>query len=343
MKEFKQPFSKNELYIIAAFFGFVLSILIFTFFTPNYYEERGPRQFEVDKGATLSQVIDSLYAQDFIPSKTNMKIAAFIYGAGDRIKAGSYSIPNGMSYLDLIDLLTEGSPKEQKLVTIQEGIWQPELAGLLQRELGLDSNKIIQLSKDKNFIRSLGLKVDNLEGYLLPDTYYFFVDDKATDVLRRLKNEMDHLFDEKAEKQMSKLGMSKHEILTMASIIEAESNIASEFATISGVYYNRLDIGMRLQADPTIQYLIRDRKRNNRILYKDLEIKSPYNTYKNRGLPPSPINNPGRKAVEAALYPEDNEYLYFVAKGDGSHFFAKSYTEHRKNVRKYRQWRRSQQ
>lgn len=342
MKDFKLPLSKNEIYIITAFFGFILSILIFTFFTPNYYEGKGPRRFVVNEGATLTQVIDSLYKKDFITSKRNMKIAAFIYGAGEKIKAGTYSIPNGVSYLDLIDLLTEGVPKEQKLVTIQEGIWQPQLAGLLQKQLGIDSNKVMELSKDKSYIRSLGLQVDNIEGYLLPNTYYFFVDATANEILRRMKIEMDLLFDESAEKQMQALDMTKHEILTMASIIEGESNLESEFSTIAGVYYNRLEKGMRLQADPTIQYLIRHRKRNNRVLYKDLEIESPYNTYKNRGLPPSPINNPGKEAVMAALYPKENNYLFFVAKGDGSHFFAESYSEHRQNVRKYRQWRRAQ-
>jgi UPF0755 protein len=155
-----------------------------------------------------------------------------------------------------------------------------------------------------------------------------------------LSSEM-NLFLEKYRGRIEELDMSDNEVLTLASIIEGESNIVEEFAKISGVYHNRLKIGMALQADPTIQYLVRN-KRKNKIYFKDLEIDSKYNTYKYAGLPPSPINNPGKDAIFAALYPEENNYYYFVADGTGGHIFAKNYAEHQKNVNEYRKWRRSQ-
>jgi UPF0755 protein len=229
------------------------------------------------------------------------------------------------------------------MVTIPEGIWMDNLAQLLSDDLSLDKNEIMKLSKDKKFLRELGIHANTIEGYLLSETFYFFEDVDEREALRKLKHEMDKLFEpEEVVAQMQILGKSKHEILTIASIIDGESNDISEFAKISGVYYNRLKRGMRLQADPTIQYLKRYKRSRNRIYYKDLEIDSPYNTYIYSGLPPGPINNPGKDAVKAALYPEEHDYLYFVADGNGSHVFAKTASEHNKNVRAYRRWRSSQ-
>lgn len=335
-------FSRSEIYLILSFFVFVLSILIFTFFAPNYYDSPTPLQIEIYKGETLSQVIDSLYKKKIIPNKTNMKIAAFLYGAERKIKAGRYIIPNGLSYLQLIEKLINPTTTMQLLITIPEGIWQADLAKLLKENLGVDSAKVMELSKSKSFINSLGLEVNNLEGYLLPDSYYFYSNSTAEEILRKLKNEMDKLFDNpKIQNRMKELKMTKQQILTLASIIDAESNYIPEFKTISGVYHNRLKRRMPLQADPTIQYLIRDRK-NKKVYYKDLDIDSKYNTYKYLGLPPSPINNPGKDAIMAALFPEKHNYLYFVANGMGQHNFSTNQFQHQENVARYRQWLRNQ-
>jgi len=154
---------------------------------------------------------------------------------------------------------------------------------------------------------------------------------------------MQEIFSEpKVIERMKELHMNENQILTLASIIDGESNKVEEFKKISGVYHNRLRRGMLLQADPTIQYIVRHRRRKvNKIYYKDLTIDSPYNTYKYRGLPPSPINNPGKDAIMAALYPEKNNYLYFVADGSGGHVFSKTISQHLRNVQSYRGWRNS--
>jgi UPF0755 protein len=131
-----------------------------------------------------------------------------------------------------------------------------------------------------------------------------------------------------------------HNILSLASIVNGETNLVTEMQRIAGVYHNRLNLGMKLQADPTIQYLLPGGWR--RLLFKDLEINSPYNTYLYAGLPPGPINNPGKNAIIAALYPEQSNYLYFVANGNGGHKFSKTHSGHLKNVREYRTWLRSQ-
>ena len=337
--KFKKKFSETEIYLIVGFFGFLVGSFVYTFFTPNYYPMKSPVLFEVTEGEHLSEIIDSLYEQDIIDSRLNMKAAVFLTGAARNVKAGRYEIPNGLSYLELVDLLIEGSPATQKLVTIPEGIWQHKLASLFQQELDIDSTKFMMLSTNKQFINSLGIDASSLEGYLLPNTYYFYFNSTAENVITKLHNHLEELFDSTAMRRIDSMGMTKHEILTLASIIDGETNISSEFKTISGVYHNRLETGMPLQADPTVQYLIRYRKKPV-VLLKDLEIDSPYNTYLHNGLPPGPINNPGKEAILAAIYPEKHNYYYFVADGTGGHKFARTLSEHLQNVNEYRRWQR---
>ena len=340
-KSNKQIITRNQLLIVVSFFAFVLAILLFTFFSPNHYKQAEPVEIDIPLGSTLTQVVDTLYSRAIIPSKVNMKIIAYLYGAEKKVRAGRYNIPNDLSYIKLMELLIEGSPMSQILVTLPEGIWQSEVAQILHRNLNIDSAKVMELSKSKSFLNFLNLDVNNLEGYLLPESYYFYSNTNAEEILRKLKQEMDKFFTPRLEARMKELKMTKNQILTLASIIDGESNLVSEFKTISGVYHNRLKKGMALQADPTVQYLIRD-KRKNRVLKKDLLINSKFNTYKYTGLPPAPINNPGKDAIMAALYPEKTDYLFFVANGNGGHMFSKTLNEHEQNVSKYRQWRRNQ-
>ncbi|MFA7228169.1 MAG: endolytic transglycosylase MltG [Melioribacteraceae bacterium] len=340
-KTLKDAFTRKEILIVSGFFAFVLALLLFTFFSPNYYKGTGPVIIDIPNGATLTQVLDTLHSRKVIPSKLNMKIIAYLYGAEKRIKAGRYNIPNGLSYIRLVELIIEGSPVSQKLVTIPEGIWQSEVAQILKRNLNIDSARIMELSRSRSFINYLKLDQNSLEGFLMPESYYFYSNITEEEILTRLKQEMDKFFTPAIEKRMKELKMNRNEILTLASIIDGESNKVSEFKTISGVYHNRLKIGMALQADPTVQYLIRE-KRKNRVLKQDLLIKSKFNTYLYPGLPPAPINNPGKDAIMAALYPGKNGYLFFVADGNGGHSFSKTLNEHEINVSRYRQWRRSQ-
>ncbi|MBN1299640.1 MAG: endolytic transglycosylase MltG [Melioribacteraceae bacterium] len=335
--------TRNDAYLISGVFGFLLGLLLFIFFTPNYYYVKAPYEFEVKTGWSFRTVADSLYVRRIIPNKTMFRIAAFFYSAESRIKAGKYSLPNGLNYFDLIEMLIHGSDSHQELITIPEGIWQHNLAGLFQEKFDIDSARFMKLSKDRSFLSRIGVNSSTAEGYLLPDTYYFYEDAKEEEIIAKLKGEMDKLFlPDSIQQQMKLLGMNQHQILTLASIIEGESNIVSEFKKISGVYHNRLGKSIALQADPTIQYLKRYSRRKNKIYYRDLDRDSPYNTYKYRGLPPTPINNPGKDAVMAALFPEKHDYYYFVADGSGGHVFAKSLSEHNKNVRNYRRWRNSQ-
>jgi len=328
---------KTDYIIITAFFFVVLGLLSYSFYYPNYYKHPSPLRFKVAKGETIEQIIDSLYSAGVIPSKFNMKIAIYISGNDKKIKAGNYYIPNGLNYFDLIDLFVNQPHRREVLLAIPEGIRQNKLAGLLHNKLEIDSAKFTALCSDSALIASLNLNEENIEGYLLPEGYYFLADVTPEEIIRRLKSEQDKIFTDSVLTQMAKLKMTKKQVLILASIIDGESNNSKEFRRISGVYHNRLRIKMPLQADPTIQYIVWE-KRNGKIIKDDFDIKSPFNTYKNTGLPPAPINNPGRAAIMAAVFPEKHNFLYFVADGTGSHLFAKSFSEHGKNIIKYKKW-----
>jgi UPF0755 protein len=335
--------TKNEISLIIGLWSFVFGFLLFEFLGPNYFNGYSPKDFEVKRGDSFSKVVQNLSAQKIIPNSVSMNIAAFVCGAEKNIKAGHYSISTGLNYFQLLEILTKGTPGKQILVTIPEGIWQHNLANLLETKVGISAKEFMQLSKSKSFLNSLNIVGNSLEGYLLPNTYYFFEGSSTVEIIKKLKSEMDKIFEaDSVIMQMSKLKMSKNDILVLASIIDGETNKISELALISGVYHNRLRKGIRLQADPTIQYLKRNRRSKNKVYYKDLEIDSPFNTYKHRGLPPSPINNPGKNAVLAAIFPEETDYIFFVADGTGGHKFSKYLREHNKNVAAYRKWRKSQ-
>jgi UPF0755 protein len=238
---------------------------------------------------------------------------------------------------NIIDQLVNGNP-ERKKITLLEGWTIKQILGHLSKEMGFNYNNVYSLINNANFITSFGIEAENLEGYLYPDTYYFFEGENEESVIKRLIAEYKYFWTDPNIAKAKSINFTQHQILTLASIIEGEAIFDSERPIISAVYHNRLNKGMKLQADPTVQYIIKDGPR--RLLNKDLRIKSPYNTYLYRGLPPGPINSPGFKSLNAALYPQENDYLYFVAKGDGYHTFSKNEKEHERAKRAFQRIRR---
>jgi UPF0755 protein len=197
----------------------------------------------------------------------------------------------------------------------------------------------VGLANRDAFLRKHQINGSSAEGYLFPDTYLLSEHTDPESVLNILVNESRKFWTKAREYRATALGLTKHEIVTLASIIEGEAIYDDERPVISAVYHNRLESGMKLQADPTIQYIIDDGPR--RLLTRDLQIRSPYNTYLHEGLPPGPINSPGKKSLLAALYPEENEYLFFVAKGDGYHTFSKTEKEHNRAKKKLQKLRKA--
>jgi UPF0755 protein len=212
------------------------------------------------------------------------------------------------------------------------------MARRYKHDIGIDGEKFILLCRDDDIIREHGIAAKSLEGFLMPETYSFYWETDEREIIERMLEGFDSFYNnDSLLKRQNELEMTQLKILTLASIVEAESNVDSERPIIAGVYWNRLRKKMRLEADPTVQYALREGRRLN---YQDLDIDSPYNTYRHTGLPPGPINNPGKSSILAALYPQRHDYLYFVATGVGGHFFAKSYSNHQNNIRKYHRARR---
>ncbi len=204
----------------------------------------------------------------------------------------------------------------------------------------IDSTEFVRLANSKSFADSLGLIQNSFEGYLFADDYEIYERSSPEEAIKIFYNSFKEFFGDSLLQRTKEIGFNVHEIITLASIIKGETNKEDEMPRISGVYHNRLRIGMKLQADPTIQYVIPGGWK--RLTFKDLEMDSRYNTYKYFGLPPGPINSPGKTAIFAALYPEKNNYLYFVADGTGGHLFGKNLSEHNRNVKKYREFIRKQ-
>ena len=329
-----------DILAILAVFILVLILSFTTFFTSNYYLSNSPITFDIKNGESFSSIADRLYNTGIIPSKNNFKIAGFIYGAERKIRAARFQIPNGLSYLDLLDLFISGECDYQRTFTINPGQTIKWLAHRLQRYVYIDSVEFVNVANNTSFADSLGLNRNSFEGYLFATDYEIFERSSPREAITLFFNAFNEFYNDTLKARTNEIGFTINEVVTLASIIKGETNKEEEMSRISGVYHNRLRIGMKLQADPTIQYVIPGGWK--RLTFKDLELNSPYNTYKYFGLPPGPINNPGKAAILAALYPEKNSYLYFVADGAGGHLFGKTLAEHNNNVKKYRAFLRKQ-
>ncbi len=248
------------------------------------------------------------------------------------VLAGTHRFDSTMCYWELLQALFSGQRLARVRVTIPEGLTLRQIASLLQRDAGVDSARFLAFAFSDSFASRWGIPIASLEGYLMPNTYELFWNHPAEDVLERLLRAQNRLWEERFAERARQRGLSRHEILTLASIIEAESPHPDERRRISGVFWNRLRHGMPLQADPTTAYALG--KPGKPLSRAELQTAHPYNTYTTPGLPPGPINNPGPDAIEAALEPEDHDFLYFVLRRDGSqrHIFSRTYREHRRAI-----------
>lgn len=337
----KKLLTKKQFIIVLVFFIALVFTGYYILFTSNYFSHEAPYVFEIKESETFDSVAQRLADLNIIPSKINFRIAAFIYGAEKNIKAARYKIPNGLSYLQLLDLFIYGPADYLRSIRVNDGQTIKWLAGKVRRDLRIDSAAFAAAAQNELLIKSLGINQSSMEGYLFPGTYKIYERSSPEDVIKIFNTAFNDFWTDSLKERAQEIGFTIHQVVTLASIVKGETNLVDEMPRIAGVYHNRLRIGMRLQADPTIQYLLPGGWR--RLLYEDLNIDSPYNTYRYSGLPPGPINNPGKNPILAVLYPEVHNYLYFVADGKGGHKFGKNYSEHLKYVREYREWIRSQQ
>ena len=317
-----------------------LSVFIFyqLFYSRYYWKSSEEKKFIVEQGKNLDEIIEGLYNDDIIPAKLLFKVAVKISGKEGQIISKSYLFKTGLNNLELIDLLTDKNLTQFTKITIPEGYTIKQIGKLIEKKLSLSGDIFYKETRNDSLISLLGLKgkIRNLEGFLFPDTYEVQINTDERKLVFLLFNE----FRQKIiysgiignDLQDADTGLLK--IITLASIVQGETKLEEEMPVIAGVYTNRISKGMKLEADPTIQYILPDGPR--RLLYDDLKINSPYNTYLNKGLPPGPINNPGISAIKAALDPDDHNYFFFVATGKGGHKFSGNYQQHMEAVKEYR-------
>jgi UPF0755 protein len=315
----------------------VLTSLYYIFLLPNYHHDSRGKLVTISRGASFRIVVDSLVEAGVIRNKWSFELAGRILGYTKSIKVGKYLFISGQSNFDILRDISYGKSRFIIPVTIPEGWPLEKIAHRFEHDLGIDEQLFLSLCQNENFIHDQGIDAKSIEGYLLPDTYSFYWQTDEQEILIRILNGFKHFYNDSLTKKQDELGKTQLEILTLASIVEAESNVDEERPRVAGVYWNRLKKQMRLEADPTVQYALGEERR---LKFLDLDINSPYNTYRRLGLPPGPINNPGKLSILATLYPEKHDFLFFVATGIGGHRFAKNYNDHQKNIRMYHRTKR---
>ena len=293
------------------------------------------RLLTISTGSSAQSVATLLKKESCLQNETIFKLALTLTMKNKKIRSGRYNLKGISSVGQLVNVITSPSSDRVK-VTLIEGWSLEHFADELKNKMDIDSYKFLRLCRDYNFTYSLGIDAPSLEGFLFPDTYILLKTYTEEDIIRVLVNQFTHNMDEL--KQYSRVQLNTWEIATMASIIQGEAMYVDEMPIISSVYHNRLKKNMLLQADPTIQYIIPGRPR--RLYNKDLAVDDPYNTYKYKGLPPGPINNPGLAALKAAMNPTETKYLYFVSNLEGRHTFTQTSYEHNKAKQSMKEKRR---
>lgn len=289
---------------------------------------------EVAPGTSVRALGRQLEAERVIRSPVLFEAWLRLGGSARRIQAGTYALPLDRSLPAIVDILVEGRTLLTS-VTVPEGLRIEETAGRAARALGIDSAAFARAAADPLLADSLGIEGRTLEGYLFPETYRVDPGIGPRELVRLMVAQFRRAFPPRWKSRADSLGRSIHEIVTLASIVEEEARVAAERPVIAGVFWNRLEAGMALEADPTVQYALGGHR--ERVLYQDLEVESPYNTYRHPGLPPGPISSPGRAALEATLYPDSVPYLYFFATGEGGrHTFSETFAEHNRKRQELR-------
>jgi len=288
-----------------------------------------PVHVMVPTGASLRTAADSLEHAGVIGSARLFRWYASIGGRDRGIKAGTYALRRGQKWSEVLSALVAGEGLIVT-VTIPEGFDLRTIVPRLAKALGVPEDSVRVAASDSTWRAEREVTAATLEGYLFPDTYTFPAKTSARRAVHTMLERFDAIWRDEWNARADSLGITRHEAVTMAALVEKEARVADERPIISAVYWNRVKKGMRLQADPTVQYALP--KHVDRVLFVHLEVDSPYNTYRYDGLPPGPIASPGAASLEAALYPADVPYLYFVAHPDGHHEFRNTFAEHQQAI-----------
>jgi len=296
----------------------------------------GEARVVVPRGSSLRVAADSLERAGVVQNATAFRLYAMLKGRDRTIQAGTYVFQRGISWGKVLDDL-RGGRGVQNSITIPEGWSLMQIEPQLARVLTLPLDSVRAATRDTALLRLLDIPTGTLEGYLFPDTYVFPEGTTARAAVRVMVSRFQQVWQPAWDVRLQALAMSRHDLMALAAIVEKEARLPEERPVIAAVYLNRVKAGMLLQADPTVQYALG--RHVARVMYKDLEIDSPYNTYKYKGLPPGPIASPGKPAMVASLNPANVPYRFFVAYPDGHHEFTRTFAEHGVAVRAARrQW-----
>jgi len=323
---------------LVAFLVGVTGVLFHVFLAPVAARESVPVVVQIPPNASTVDIAVVLDDHDLIRNQTAFRLYARFTGLDARLQAGEYEISPGLSTPEIIDFLVQGRTRLIRF-TIPEGLNLDQITVLLVESGLVDQETFARLLGEIAASHPLGYELPtggfSLEGYLFPDTYLISPGTGEKEIimcmLSRFEEEIERL---DLAARARERGMTLHEAVTLASLIEREARVPEERRVISGVLHNRLRLGMLLQVDATVIYALGDYAREV-VLYADLKVDSPYNTYRYPGLPPAPIASPGRESLLAAVEPEEHDYLYYVAKPDGSHAFSRTLAEHNENKRRY--------
>jgi UPF0755 protein len=305
-------------------------------YAPNVDLEGGEDVYlYIPAGSDYQAVMDLIAGEGFIRNTASFDWLARKKNYPNHVNPGRYRLRDKMNNNRLINMLRSGRQEPVRLVFNNIRVLE-RLAGVVSRQIEADSASISDLLKDEEFLASLGLSRESVTGIFLPNTYEVYWNTSAEQFIRRMLREYERFWDRERRARAESIGLSPPEVMTLASIVDEETMIDDEKPVIAGVYMNRLNRGIRLQADPTVKFANGDMNMQ-RVLKVHLEKDSPYNTYRYAGLPPGPIRVPSVSAVEAVLNYQRHDYLYFCARDDfsGYHVFARTLDQHNKNARSY--------
>lgn len=289
--------------------------------------------FEVPTGSSSQTIAKQLAKRKLIRSEYAFRIVVRHRGSGKHLHAGTYVLRRNMTLWHIVDEFEKGQVTLIRW-TVPEGLTAAAIAELWETDGFGMADAFREASQLPRLLKQYGLEDKTVEGYLFPNTYKFAKGITAEEVVEMMLEEFKQRWTETFDKEAISLGLTRHEIVTLASVVEKEAQSKSERPRIASVFHNRLKQKWRLQADPTVLYALGNPKRL--LTRADLSVDSPYNTYKHKGLPPGPIANPGIDSIIAALRPEKTDYFYFVAIGEGKHHFSKTLSEHNRMIRKIR-------
>ncbi len=306
---------------------FLAAIYIGVLYYGESIDRTAPRvEIRVLPGEYLRDVEKRLVETGLLKHPRLFRAVAVLTHKDRGVQAGRYLFDQGMSVASILHKLSHAEFEVTRLV-IPEGYMLAEISRAAQREVEIDSAQFASLARDTSFIRAMGINAPSLEGYLFPDTYLLSWPLSSRELAKQMVDRFHEVYDSDVARLARDAGLTLNEIVTLASIIQSEALLQSEMPRISAVYHNRMKKGLRLEADPTVAYALGGVHRL--LKYSDLRVKSPYNTYRNKGLPPGPICSPGLSALLAAVHPLAGcEDLYFVADGTGGHIFSKTHDEH---------------